>query len=379
MSELLEYCRTPAERKAVEAVLEHGTATLAAEALDRDVTGINHHLRRVRGRAAQAGVKLDEVTTRTVRYTDADGNVITERRRSTNKVDPHTRTYEAWCEAVEDYCANKIKPLPKTKFAKQPKRNPDLIDKLVLTDYHLGMLACLEETGDNWDTKIARKQALAFIDEAIERSSNAQTALLNVLGDFLHWDSLIAETPTSRHVVDTDTRYQRLIRVALRLGIDIVRKLLTRYETVHVMICEGNHDLSGSAWLRESLRVFFADEDRVVFVNSDIPYYAMQWGYIMLAAHHGHIKAKQKLPEFFASEPRFREMWGQCTYCYIDTGHLHHEHRKESGGAYVEQHPTLASRDGYAARGGFISHRGAYVTTYHKERGEDSRIRIVPQ
>jgi hypothetical protein len=45
----------------------------------------------------------------------------------------------------------------------------------------------------------------------------------------------------------------------------------------------------------------------------------------------------------------------------------------------IEQHRTLAPKDAYASSGGWMSGRDAKVITYHKERGEVSRLTISPE
>jgi hypothetical protein len=72
-------------------------------------------------------------------------------------------------------------------------------------------------------------------------------------------------------------------------------------------------------------------------------------------------------------------MWGKSVAAYIHTGHYHHERVIEDGGAIAEQHPTLSGRDAYAARGGYVSLRGAKLITYDKHDGEISRITIRPE
>ena len=42
----------------------------------------------------------------------------------------------------------------------------------------------------------------------------------------------------------------------------------------------------------------------------------------------------------------------------------------------LEQHRTLASKDAYASRGGYLSGRDAKVITYHKKYGEVARQTI---
>ena len=52
---------------------------------------------------------------------------------------------------------------------------------------------------------------------------------------------------------------------------------------------------------------------------------------------------------------------------------------KEDQMMVTEQHTTLAARDAYAAKGGYISKRGASVITYHKKYGEVARNTIKPE
>ena len=48
----------------------------------------------------------------------------------------------------------------------------------VITDYHLGALSWGEETGADWDLKIAEDTLVAWFSRAIEQSPAAETALL---------------------------------------------------------------------------------------------------------------------------------------------------------------------------------------------------------
>jgi hypothetical protein len=46
---------------------------------------------------------------------------------------------------------------------------------------------------------------------------------------------------------------------------------------------------------------------------------------------------------------------------------------------YVVQHSTLAARDAYAARGGWMSERTIKAITYHSKYGEVGRITVTPE
>jgi len=97
----------------------------------------------------------------------------------------------------------------------------------------------------------------------------------------------------------------------------------------------------------------------------------------MLAFHHGHLKKPDEFPLVFAAQ--YGEMWGQTTKRYAHSGHQHHLYSKEHGGMIVTQHPTLAARDAYAARGGWFAERAATAITYHEDYGQVASVTIVPE
>lgn len=72
-------------------------------------------------------------------------------------------------------------------------------------------------------------------------------------------------------------------------------------------------------------------------------------------------------------------MWGATTKRVAHTGHRHHVEEKEHSGMTVVQHPTLAARDAYAARGGWIAERKATAITYHSTEGEAWRVTVTPE
>jgi hypothetical protein len=98
----------------------------------------------------------------------------------------------------------------------------------------------------------------------------------------------------------------------------------------------------------------------------------------MLAWHHGHLGKMENLPAVFASDPKFRSMWGRAKQTFIHTGHRHHQRIIEKGGAIVEQHPTLSARDAHGSRLFEYSQRAAKAITYHKTKGEYLRLTVTP-
>tara|TARA_R110002051_G_scaffold318245_1_gene400391 strand:+ start:26320 stop:27282 length:963 start_codon:yes stop_codon:yes gene_type:complete len=172
--------------------------------------------------------------------------------------------------------------------------NNKLCNQYTLTDYHLGMMSWAEETGSNWNMKIAEDTLVAFFKIAMERSPKADNAIFAQIGDFLHWDGLDAVTPQSKHVLDADTRFTKLVRVAIRVIRRIIKMLLEKYQHVSIIMAEGNHDMASSVWLREVLSSFYEYDPRLSIDTNPDPYYCITWGKCCLFYHHGHLRNLKK-------------------------------------------------------------------------------------
>jgi hypothetical protein len=253
----------------------------------------------------------------------------------------------------------------------------NLCSVYTMTDCHVGMLAWHKETGADWDIKIAERTLTACFEHMVAGAPNARTGFVNQLGDFLHSDGMLPVTPTSGHVLDQDGRFSKIVSAAIRILRRLIDIALMKHERVIVLLGEGNHDMASSIWLRAMFKALYEHEPRVQVIDSELPYYAWQHGKTMLAFHHGHLSRNDSLPLLFASV--FPGMWGTTHKRYAHTGHRHHVEEKEHAGMIVVQHPTLAARDAYAARGGWISERQATAITYHDEYGQVARNTVTPE
>lgn len=344
-----------------------------------EAKGMN--IRTVERRRAQLplkGYSPDHDMTRTVpdgfnvkgvsTYYDEDGRVRGQWVKSSADAERRDAMMREAVEAMRE-------SVPREKARPAPKRTEsELLNCYVVTDYHLGMLSWGEETGDDWDTDIAERLLVDWFSAAIAQSPAAENAVFAQLGDLLHWDGMEAVTPQSRHILDADTRFQKLVRVAIRVIRRVIGMLLAKHQKVHVLMAEGNHDLASSIWLRELLSELYADEPRVTVDVSPDPYYCVEHGKTALFFHHGHKRGVKNIDTVFAA--KFREVFGRTRYAYAHMGHLHHVEVKETNLMLVEQHQTLAGKDAYASRGGWLSDRSAQVITYHDRLGEVGRVRV---
>lgn len=279
-------------------------------------------------------------------------------------------------KAVIEGMKSEITPIAPVK-ATRGKRDDKLLNLYTVSDFHLGMLAWGDESGDDWDMKIAEDLFSRWFDAAFQKAPDAGTGVINLLGDLAHFDSLVAVTPTSGNVLDADTRYQKLVRYMIRMVRRVVDMALVKHKAVRLLIVQGNHDESGMIWLAEMFSTLYDNEPRVFVDTSPDVYKMVQHGKTTLFFHHGH-KAR-----FDAIEPvmiaKFRKAFGESVYSYAHVGHLHHQKIVESRNMIVEQHRTLAAKDAYASRGGWMSGRSANVITYSAEYGEVARLTISPE
>ncbi|EIK3148090.1 winged helix-turn-helix domain-containing protein [Salmonella enterica] len=278
--------------------------------------------------------------------------------------------------AVVDGMCSEITPVAPVKKP-TGKTDKKLLNLYTVSDFHLGMLSWADETGDDWDMKIAEDLFSRWFDAAFQQAPCAGVGVINLLGDLAHFDSLDAVTPASGHVLDADTRYQKLVRTMIRMVRRVVDMALVKHPVVKLLIVQGNHDQVGMIWLSEMFHTLYSNEPRVIVDTSPDVYKMVQHGKTTLFFHHGH-KAR-----FDAIEPimiaKFRKAFGDSEYSYAHVGHLHHQKLVESRNMIVEQHRTLAAKDAYASRGGWMSGRSANVITYSAEYGEVGRLTISPE
>lgn len=279
-------------------------------------------------------------------------------------------------KAVIEGMKSEITPVAPVKAARA-KRDDKLLNLYTVSDFHLGMLAWGDESGDDWDMKIAEDLFSRWFDAAFQKAPDSGTGVINLLGDFAHFDSLVAVTPASGNVLDADTRYQKLVRYMIRMVRRVVDMALVKHKNVRLLIVQGNHDESGMIWLAEMFSTLYDNEPRVFVDTSPDVYKMVQHGKTTLFFTHGH-KCRFEVVEPIMIA-KFRKAFGESEYSYAHVGHLHHQKIVESRNMVVEQHRTLAAKDAYASRGGWMSGRSANVITYSAEYGEVARLTISPE
>ena len=371
---------TPRQIEFIDAILLHGSATAAEKTLGVSKDLISRSIRRLRKSAALRGHSPEHDMTHTVpepfvvkgtsSYYDKFGNLRGQWVKT--QLDQH-KWLEAVQEAVQAFTAE-VAPIPAAPPLEG--RETDIIPWINIGDAHLGMLAYEDEVGANFDMKIAERELCAAISALIDEADEHERCVIQDLGDFTHAENTQGETEASRHRLDTDGRYRKMIQVYSRMMRFIVDKALTKFNHVDVIVNQGNHSRKNDWWMSELLQVAYGHTGRVHVLNNGNVFIGYRMGKTLVVSHHSDKCKPGVLPQVVATD--FAADWGETVYRYVDIGHIHHSMKlKEAGGCTVESFNTLAPSDQYAHDGGWRSRQSITLLWRSRTYGEVGR-KVLP-
>lgn len=375
---ILAHADTKRQIQFVQAWIDYPSLRLAAKACNTDEGTLCKAIRACKKRAGlmskeahKLGAVPDGFSIKGVStLINKDGEQVAQWVKTNQDTE---RQLELMREAVSAMCDD----IPRLPAIKSPKMtNSNLLNLYVITDYHFGMLSWAEETGEDWDVSIAENLLIKWFEAAIASSPDSETGVLCNLGDMVHFDGMDAITPTGHNLLDSDTRFSKIVRIVIRCLRRVVDMLLHKHKKLIIIMAEGNHDMASSVWLREMFAAMYERDKRITIDTSPDPYYCIEHGQTSLFFHHGHKRKPASVDDVFVA--KFREVFGRTKFSYAHMGHMHHVWQKETNLMIVEQHRTLAAKDAYASRGGWLSGREASCITYHKDYGQTGRVTITP-
>jgi hypothetical protein len=293
---------------------------------------------------------------------DADGKTVLQWVKEKH----HPDFIAAMAEAMRD-----VKPLPPIKVPRGTLR-----DKLAVYpwgDPHFGQYSWAEETGDDYDLDIAQKLHFAAVDALVARTLPARSALLVSVGDTTHGDDSTNQTPASKHTLDVDTRWRKVLRTTVLTFERCIQRLLEHHAEVEVAIVPGNHDPHAAAAIVTALEMLYRKNKRVTINISPSRFMYKRFGKCLIGITHGDTCRLEKLGELMACDRR--EDWGQTEHHHWFTGHWHHKRFYEGPDWTAEVLRTLAGKDAYAASHAYRSRRDMQSVVFDAERGEFQRNR----
>jgi hypothetical protein len=107
----------------------------------------------------------------------------------------------------------------------EPPRRVDraLMNVIPIADPHNGMLSWAPQTGADYDLRIARERLLDKASDVLGRVDRAREALIANLGDWYHANDQRNVTPKSKHQLDVDGRWFKVLQAGV--GVFRARRL----------------------------------------------------------------------------------------------------------------------------------------------------------
>ena len=293
---------------------------------------------------------------------DADGRTV----QQWIKTNAHQKTPQQTAEDFERAFASFVPLAP--KLAPAVNSDADRLTVYILADWHLGLFAYGAETGGpDWDLTIARRVLTETMMEVIETSPPSGKAIVLGLGDLLHADNARNQTDRSGNSLDVDTRYSKTCDTLSDLMAEISGVIAEKHDQTDIIIKPGNHDEHTTVGLRQALRMYWRNEDRVTVDTSPDPFYFHRFGVNLIGGVHGDRTKPKDLPLILAN--RRPTDWAASTTRHMHSGHIHHDTLGEMGGVHVYTHRAPVAQDAYHAAKGYLSGRSMRSFTYHKSRG----------
>lgn len=258
------------------------------------------------------------------------------------------------------------------KFQYEPIGGDNMLE-LALFDCHFGKLSHKEESGEDYDLKIAAKRYNNAIGDLLSKVNlkTVSKILLPIGNDLINVDGVENKT-TAGTPQDCDSRFYKIVRTVKELLISTIERL-TFIAPVDVVICVGNHDQQTSFMIGEMLEAYFHNNENVNVDNlaSLRKYY--KFGNVSLMFTHGDKEKHANLGMIFAAENP--KMWASTKQRYIQIGHFHHNRKieylsnQEFQGFQMQVIPSLSSSDSWHTGKGFMSLKQAKGFLYNKKTG----------
>lgn len=343
---------------------------------------------------AQSGTARKEIAAK-LNLTDRQVRRYIEKQRAIAEADPATVTamqaaqsnalpHSFWVKTdnhsvyykvpQSDTCGDFLADIAEA-FANVPAYEPahaadvpdrsELLTVYPVFDLHAGMFAWGKETGGQ-DYDLGHmaddvREAFGNLDILTPRGGKA---LLILGGDTLHIDDERNETPQSKHKLDADGRYYKVLQDAINALCWMVDHLHNRHSSVIVRVLRGNHDQHSHMVLSFALAERYRNAQGVTIEKTPRDLFMIQHGNVMIAAHHGDKSPPQRLAMMIADTCPF---WSETRDRHLLTGHIHHDSTKDFPGIKWHSLRAFCPPDAYGA--GFAPRRALQAMVFHDKKG----------
>ena len=245
-------------------------------------------------------------------------------------------------------------------------------------DVHIGKLALVEETGSEYNIKIAKQRCIDGVNGIIQKAQGFPIdKIIFVMGnDVLHIDNPFRKT-TAGTQQDTDGMWWQAFKEAKDMYVSILEHLITIAD-VQVVFCPSNHDYMSGFMLADSLMSWFHKSKNITFNVDIIHRKYVRYGTNMLAFDHGDGAKERDTKDLMADEEP--KMWALTKFRYAYKHHIHHKKKTHFAGGEdfigvtVEYLRTPSPSDGWHNRNGYCAPKAIEGFIHSKTNGQVCRL-----
>jgi len=331
-----------------------------------------------------------EMTTKLRKYVeDKNGNMVRVNDQPETFTNFQVKVWLKRIKETEDEVAIKnlikklyTKPIEHKPVYYQQVQAPHLLE-ISLFDHHFGMLAWGEETGTDYDLKIAEEVYINAVVGMLQRTKhyNFEKILIPLGNDFFHINSPDNLTPKGKNRLDVDTRLAKIIEVGERAVLKAIEQCRL-VAPVEVLWVPGNHDPETSYYLAKIINAYYHNSDDVSVDFSPTVRKYYRYGSTLLGFTHGNEEPHNNLPTIMADE-RSTD-WSETIYREWHLGHFHKKKEMQFtsvnsfGGTVVRILPSLSGTDYWHYKKGYVGrHRTAECLVFSRDEGPVGSFSVV--
>lgn len=275
---------------------------------------------------------------------------------------------------IKDYLANIVVP----EKIRQGIFEKEYLLEISVPDIHFGKLSWKDETGEDYDIKIASQRYKDAIHDIISKTPTdiVDRILFPIGNDMINIDSRHNMT-TAGTPQDSDSRFKKILLTVKNLLVEVINEL-SEIAPVDVVVVSGNHDYDTMFTMGMVIEAFFSNNPNVTVDNSPKQRKYYQYHNNGLMFTHGNEEKHNDLGLIFATENT--KLWGDTKFREVHLGHFHKNKKlnftsvDEFQGFQVVIIPSLSGTDFWHKSKGYNSLKQAKGFLYHKEKGKEAEF-----
>jgi hypothetical protein len=275
--------------------------------------------------------------------------------------------------AIEDMIQDAKEFAPRYPKIKYTPRKDKMLYEIAMPDIHFGRLTWHEESGQDFDIKIAESVVRETLQQLLQYSKNFEIGkILFPLGNDFFNSNNKSNTTVNGTLQQEDTRWQKTFRAGRRLATEMI-DACAEIAPVDVLFVLGNHSEEKEFYLGDALECWYHNNKNVQIDNGAMSRKYYSFGKVLLGFTHGNTEATKKLPNLMQFE--VPKLWGDSIYREWHTGDKHHKmdfvlEVDEQVGIVIRILRSLVPADAWTFSHGFVgSQRAAEAFLWHPESG----------